>query len=202
MLNLMNGQASPPARKKPAYTPRELAYTVLLHDVGKPPTAGIGPGRDGAPRIRFDGHAAVSAEMAEVILTRMKFPNTEKKHIVEAIRGHMRFVDVQKMRASRLRKLIGAETFDLEMELHRLDCLGSHRKLDNYDFLNRYLEEMANEPILPEPWLRGRDLLDMGIQEGSIIGRILKEAYDAQMENRFASRDELLEWVRASYLSG
>ena len=196
MLNLMMEE-----KKEGSYTARELAYTVLLHDVGKPPTAAIGPGTDGEPRIRFDGHAVVSAEMAEVILTRLKFPNKEKKNIVESIRGHMRFMEVQKMRTSKLRKMIGAETFDLEMELHRLDCLGSHEMLDNYDFLNNYMEEMANEPILPEPWLRGHDLIDMGINEGKLIGQILKEAYDAQMENRFATREEMLDWVRASYLS-
>lgn len=201
MLNLMNEQVRTPAPPS-TYTPRELAYTVLLHDIGKPPAASIGPGTDGLPRIRFDGHATVGAEMAEIILTRLKLPTREKKNIVEAIRGHMRFMDVQNMRLSRLRKMIGAETFDLEMELHRLDCLGSHEKLDNYDFLNRYLEEMANEPILPEPWLRGHDLIGMGIQEGRRVGQILKEAYDAQMENRFATREEMLDWVRASYGSG
>ncbi|RKX36702.1 MAG: hypothetical protein DRP64_18235, partial [Verrucomicrobia bacterium] len=199
------GRASLPAHpeaKPAAYTARELAYTVLLHDVGKPPTARIGPGTDGEPRIRFDGHAAVSAEMAETILTRLKFPNREKQHIVDAIRGHMRFMDVQKMRTSKLRKMIGAETFDLEMELHRLDCLGSHEMLDNYDFVHRYMEEMAHEPILPEPWLCGHDLIDMGIKEGKLIGQILKEAYDAQMEDRFANRNELLDWIRSSYPSG
>jgi poly(A) polymerase len=195
MLNLIDEEHQSP----PAYTKRELAYTILLHDVGKPPTACIGPGVDGEPRIRFDSHAQVGAEMAEEILIRLKFPNKERKHIVDAIRGHMRFMDVQKMRASKLRKLIGAETFDLEMELHRLDCLGSHRMLDNYDFIRDYMEEMANEPILPEPWLRGYDLIEMGIREGKQIGTILKEAYDAQMEDRFTNRDQLVEWVRKQY---
>jgi REP element-mobilizing transposase RayT len=197
-------QAFQPAHPegKQTYTPRELAYTLLLHDVGKPPTASVGPGTDGEPRIRFDGHAAIGAEMAEAILIRLKFPNKEKRHIVEAIRGHMRFMDVQKMRASTLRKMIGAEIFDLEMELHRLDCLGSHAMLDNYDFVRGYMEEMANEPILPEPWLCGHDLIALGIKEGRLIGKILKEAYNAQMEGRFANRDELLDWVRTSYPSG
>jgi tRNA nucleotidyltransferase/poly(A) polymerase len=195
MLNLMNELPA----EAPAYTPRELAYTVLLHDVGKPPTALIGPGTDGKPRIRFDGHADVSAGMAEVILGRLKFPNKERKHILDAIRGHMRFMDVQKMRASTLRKMIGAETFDLEMELHRLDCLGSHEMLDNHDFLRTYVEEMANEPILPEPWVSGHDLLEMGIREGRLIGQILKEAYDAQMEDRFQNRGDLLDWIKNRY---
>ena len=194
MLNLMAEE-----KREASCTARELAYALLLHDVGKPPTASIGPGTDGKPRIRFDGHASIGAEMADAILVRLKFPNKERKHIVEAIRGHMRFMDVQKMRTSKLRKMIGAETFDLEMELHRLDCLGSHAMLDNHAFLQAYMAEMASEPILPEPWLCGHDLIAMGIKEGRLIGQILKEAYDAQMEDRFASRDELLEWVRSSF---
>ncbi len=194
MLNMMADE-----KIQATYTARELAYTVLLHDVGKPPTASVGPGADGKPRIRFDGHAHIGADMADVILTRLKFPNIERKHIIEAIRGHMRFMDVRQMRASTLRKMIGAETFDLEMELHRLDCLGSHAMLDNYDFVRGYQEEMANEPILPDPWIRGHDLIALGINEGRLIGKILKEAYDGQMDARFASREELLDWVRASY---
>ncbi len=192
MLDLMKSETPG------SYTARELAYTVLLHDVGKPPTASFGPGAGGAPRIRFDGHAHVGAAMAEEILAGLKFPNKEKKHIIEAIGGHMRFMDVQNMRTSKLRKMIGAETFDLQMALHRLDCLGSHRMLDNYDFIRSYQEEMANEPILPEPWIRGHDLIAIGIVEGKLIGKILREAYDAQIENRFASRDDLIAWVKTS----
>ncbi|MBN2161358.1 MAG: CCA tRNA nucleotidyltransferase [Pontiellaceae bacterium] len=192
MLNSMNEQV-----QTKSYSSRELAYSVLLHDVGKPRTARMGKGTDGQPRIRFDGHAQVSADMAESILTRLKLPTKERKRIVEAIRGHMRFMDVQQMRNATLRRMIGAEIFDLELELHRLDCLGSHAMLDNYDFLNKTMEQMANEPVLPEPWINGRDLLQIGLQEGRLIGKILKEAYDAQMENRFANREELLDWIRS-----
>jgi len=195
MLNQMNKKQT----KEVAYLPREIAYTVLLHDVGKPPTASFGKGTDGEERIRFDGHAHVGAEMAEEILVRLKFPNVEKKSIVAAIRGHMRFMDVQNMRVSKLRKLIGAETFDLEMELHRLDCLSSHRMLDNYDFVRCYQEEMENEPILPDPWINGRDLIALNIKEGKLFGKILKEAYDAQIEERFSSREQILNWVKKTY---
>ncbi|MEI6891328.1 MAG: CCA tRNA nucleotidyltransferase [Pontiella sp.] len=195
MLNLMKEKNNRPA----SYCPRELAYTVLLHDVGKPSTASIGPGTDGKDRIRFDGHASVGAHMAEEILIRLKFPNIEKKSIKTAIGGHMRFMDVQNMRASTLRQLIGAETFDLEMELHRLDCLGSHRMLDNFDFVRGYQEQMANEPILPEPFICGHDLIALGIREGRRIGEILKATYEAQMEDQFSSKDAALAWIKAHY---
>ncbi len=195
MLNLMQKNREP----APAYTHRELAYAVLLHDVGKPSTARIGPGTDGKPRIRFDGHAEKSAQMADDILMRLKFPNKERKHIVEAIRGHMRFMNVQDMRTAKLRRLIGAETFGLELELHRLDCLGSHQMLDNYEFLQNQITEMENEPALPEPWVNGHDLIAMGIREGRQMGRILREAYNLQIEGGVAGRDELLERIRNQY---
>ena len=47
----------------------------------------------------------------------------------------MQFKDALQMRKSTLRRLLMRPTFPLELELHRLDCLGSHGRLDVYDFL-------------------------------------------------------------------
>ncbi|HNX52537.1 MAG TPA: HD domain-containing protein [Pontiellaceae bacterium] len=168
-----------------------LAYTALLHDVGKPATAFMG-----ADRLRFHGHERKSAEMAEEILRRLKLPVKEIRRIVTAIDGHMRFKDVQKMNKSTLRKLMGAETFELELELHRIDCAGSHGLLDNYDFLLKKADEMKNEPILPERWITGKDLREIGIASGPHMGELLQLAYDAQLEGRFPDRETLLAWLK------
>jgi len=180
MLNLM---------KNPT---RALAYTALLHDIGKPSTAFMGE-----DRLRFHGHERKSAEMAEEILRRLKLPVKEIRQIVTAIDGHMRFKDVQKMNKATLRKLMGAETFDLELELHRLDCEGSHRLLDNYVFLLSKAEEMKNEPVLPERWITGKDLRELGVASGPRMGELLQLAYDAQLETRFPNRADLLDWLKA-----
>lgn len=179
MLNLM---------KNPT---RTLAYTALLHDVGKPSTAFMGE-----DRLRFHGHERKSAEMAEEILRRLKLPVKEIRQIVTAIDGHMRFKDVQKMNKATLRKLMGAETFDLELELHRLDCEGSHRLLDNHQFLLGKADEMKNEPVLPERWITGKDLRDLGIASGPRMGELLQLAYDAQLETRLPDRAALLAWLK------
>ena len=179
MLNLM---------KNPT---RALAYTALLHDVGKPSTAFMGE-----DRLRFHGHERKSAEMAEEILRRLKLPVKEIRQIVTAVDGHMRFKDVQKMNKATLRKLMGAEMFDLELELHRLDCSGSHRLLDNYEFLLNKAEEMKNEPILPERWITGKDLRELGIASGPRMGELLQLAYDAQLETRLPDRAALLAWLK------
>lgn len=180
MLNLM---------KNPS---RTLAYTALLHDVGKPATAFMG-----ADRIRFHGHERKSAEMAEEILRRLKLPVKEIRQIVTAIDGHMRFKDVQRMNKATLRKLMGADTFELELELHRLDCSGSHRLLDNYDFLLAKAEEMKNEPVLPERWITGKELKELGVPSGPRMGELLQLAYDAQLEGRFPGRSALLDWLKS-----
>jgi putative nucleotidyltransferase with HDIG domain len=189
MLNLMSGQTFQSAHL--SNFKKLLAYSVLLHDVGKPDTA-----FRGEDRIRFHGHETKSAEMAEDILRRLRLPTKEIRQIVAAVAGHMRFKDVQKMNKSTLRKLIGADTFDLELELHRLDSEGSHRLLDNYEFLLEKAEQMQNEPVLPERWVSGRDLIELGMPPGPQIGELLKAAYDAQLEGRFANREQLLNWLK------
>jgi len=175
----------------------ELALAVLLHDVGKPPTATLDLQDPNGPRIRFNRHAEVGAAMAEDILLRLKYPKSLIKTVVYCIKNHMRFKDVQNMRKSKLRRMIGEPTFPVELELHRLDCEFSHGKLDNYEFLLRKMDELKQEPVLPPPLVNGKDLIEMGIEEGPEIGRLLQKAYDYQLEmNSDIDRQELLEWLR------
>ena len=105
---------------------------MLLHDVAKPVTA--------AARRRDRQHSflrprKIGADMAEAILERLRFPRKQIEDIVQAVRYHMQFKDALQMRKSTLRRLLMRPTFPLELELHRLDCLGSHGRLDVYDFL-------------------------------------------------------------------
>jgi len=170
---------------------RHLALSALLHDVGKPPTAAEVDGR-----IRFNRHANVGADMAAAILRRLRFSNDDVETVTHCVRNHMRFVDAPKMKRSTLRKFVGDPHFPLELELHRLDCLASHGSLDTHAFLLSFLEELAAEPVLPPAWISGRDVLALGVPEGRQIGTWLERAYEAQLDERFASREELLDWLR------
>ena len=169
----------------------ELAFEILLHDVGKPPTAHI---KDG--RIRFEGHATIGADMAKGIMERLRFPSEMTERVCFAIGNHMRFVDVRRMRTATLRRLVGARTFATELELHRLDCLSSHRDLENYRFLVEFRQRLADEPALPPPWITGDDVMALGIPEGREVGSWHRKAYEAQLEGRFADRGALLDWLR------
>jgi poly(A) polymerase len=174
----------------------QLAFAVLLHDVGKPPTAKTVREDDGSERIRFDRHANVGADMAEDILRRLRFSRSEIEAITTCIRGHMRFMDVQSMRDATLRRLIGRPTFETELELHRLDCLCSHGALDNYAFLEDFRTALRNAPVLPPPWISGHDIMKLGVREGPRVGHWLRVAYEAQLNTQFGNREELLAWLK------
>ncbi|HIE10134.1 MAG TPA: CCA tRNA nucleotidyltransferase [Kiritimatiellae bacterium] len=185
-----------PITKRHRVSPR-LAWATLLHDVGKPPAFRIAHCKNGKLRIRFDGHAELGAALSERILARLRFPTRFISDVCFMIRNHMRFLDVRNMRKSTLLKLMAAETFDDELELHRLDCICSHGKLENYFYLLRLKSSLSQETRrrLPERWITGRDLLVLGIPEGPRIGRLLHLAYDAQLEGKFRTREELLTWL-------
>nr|MBA2242434.1 CCA tRNA nucleotidyltransferase [Chthoniobacterales bacterium] len=137
-----------------------LVLSVLFHDIGKPPTASV----DENGRIRFNGHDRVGAEMTEALMQRLRFSRAEIDATIEAVRQHMVFKDVPKMRVAKLKRFMARPTFDDELELHRVDCVSSHGMLDNYEFLRRKREEFANAPIIPPPFVRGDDLLRLGLR--------------------------------------
>ena len=181
MLELLPEEASLP-----------LVFSVLFHDIGKPTTSSV----DESGRIRFNGHDRIGAEMTEAVMQRLRFSRAEIDATVEAVRQHMVFKDVPNMRVARLKRFMARPTFADELELHRVDCESSHGMMDNYDFLRRKREEFANEPIIPPPFVRGDDLLALGLKPGPKIGEILEAVETRQLEGALANREEALEWVK------
>jgi poly(A) polymerase len=182
----------------PAEASLPLVFSVLFHDIGKPPTATV----DEEGRIRFNGHDRIGAEMTEAIMERLRFSRAEIDATVEAVRQHMVFKDVPNMRVAKLKRFMARPTFNEELELHRVDCASSHGMLDNYEFLLKKKEEFANEPIIPPPLVTGDDLIAMGLKPGPRFGEILEAVETQQLEGALKDREEALAWVRAEYSLG
>jgi len=165
---------------------------ILLHDSGKPATRTLDPAEG---RIRFNGHDRVGATMAESILTRLKFSNQIVSAVVTAVANHMKFMHVQEMRPAKLRRWLAEPGFADELELHRVDCLGSNGLLDNWEFMRTKLTEAAETRTLP-PWLvSGRDLLAAGYTSGPRMANVLRDVHDAQLDGLVNSKDEAMAWV-------
>lgn len=177
---------------------KELAFAVLLHDVGKPPTQFT----DETGRIRFNGHEHVGADLTREILTRLRFSNDEIDAVEVMVRQHMAFKDVQNMRTAKVKRFMARPTFEEEMELHRVDCTSSHGMLDNYSFLRGKAEEFANEPLIPPPLITGRDLIAMGFKPGPAFSVVLEGAQTAQLEGQLRDRDDALNWLNVALADG
>jgi poly(A) polymerase len=186
--------------KLPAGCPETLAWGVLLHDVGKPPT--FTPAEVTGDRIRFNEHAEVGTRMAEAICRRFRFSNEETAQIAALVANHMRFKDVLSMRPATLKRFVRLDRFDEHLELHRLDCLSSHRHLENYDYIHRFVEQTPIEEVRPPRLLAGGDLIALGYAPGPAFREILEAAEDAQLDGRIADREAAIQWVRERFPQG
>ena len=167
-----------------------LAWGVLLHDVGKPATFTPASGPDG--RIRFDRHAEVGTRMAEEICRRFRFSNDDTEQIAALVASHMKFKDVLQMKPATLKRFARLNRFDEHLELHRLDCSSSHRMLDNYDFVRRFIDQTPAEEIRPPRLLTGDDLLAIGLKPGPAFKEILNAVEEAQLNDSISTREEAL----------
>ena len=175
-----------------------LAWGVLLHDVGKPPT--FQSAEETGDRIRFNHHVDVGMKMAEAICHRLRFSNEDTEQIAALVENHMRFGAVEAMKKATLKRFVRLPQFDEHLELHRLDCLSSHRHLESYAFVQHFLDETPPEQVRPERLLTGDDLLAMGFQPGPEFSRILRGVEDAQLEGQLKTREEAKEFVARSFM--
>ena len=175
----------------PAGAPPALPWAVLLHDVGKPVT--LSKPADGV--IHFYGHERIGAEMAETILNRLRFPRRETETVVQCVRCHMQFKDVPRMRRATVRRMILRPTFELELALHRLDCLGSHGGLDIYEFLVNEARQLQNQPEMTPPLITGTDLIALGMRPGPAMGALLAQIRDKQLQEELKTPEEARAWA-------
>jgi len=174
----------------------ELVWSILLHDIAKPPTATETIEPDGSTRIRFNGHAELGAVMAKNIMTRLKFSKAQREHVAHCVATHMKWSSVPEMKNNTLRKIIGGAYFPTELELHRIDCLGSSGDLSHYNALKDFAENYQDAPALPQPLISGGDLIrEFGLKPGRQLGEFKQLAYDRQLEDDTQTRETLMIWL-------
>jgi len=171
-----------------------LAWGALLHDVGKPPTFRRAP-----DRIRFDRHAEVGVAMGAEICRRFRFSNDETRQILALVDNHMRFMDVQRMKESTLKRFFRLEKFDEHLALHHMDCLAGSGFLDHWNYVRERVSSMTEEIVRPKPLITGRELIAAGYKPGAGFREMLQAAEDAQLEGEVRTGEEALKLVRERF---
>jgi putative nucleotidyltransferase with HDIG domain len=175
---------------------RVLAWAVLLHDIGKPETYFE------SDRIRFNRHDNLGARLTEEILGGLKLPGKIIEGAVFLVRMHMSLSSFPQMRLANQRRRLQDPLFPLLLELHRIDCIGSHNILTlHQEILQAWQQEQAR-PIPPEPLLSGKDLIKLGFKPGPQFASILKAVQDKSLENQIKSSEEAVQWVKENFKQG
>jgi len=167
----------------------ELAMGVLLHDVGKPKTFEV------KDRIRFNEHTDVGIKLANDICKRLRFTTKEIEYILNLIKNHLKFKDVIKMKKSTLKRFLSMDKFEEHLELHRLDCLASHKNLANWEYCGKMMKEITIEEVKPERLINGDDLINAGFTPGPLFKEILNYIEDEQLEGRIKNENEAMNLV-------
>jgi poly(A) polymerase len=125
--------------------------------------------------------------------------NDDTEQIAAIVSKHMKFPELPKMRESTLKRFLRQPKFEEHLEMHRLDCLSSHRDLTLYDFARDKLATTPPEQIRPEPLVTGHDLIAAGYPAGPRFKNILSEVEDAQLEGAVKTKEEAMEFVRQRF---
>ena len=122
-----------------------LRWAALLHDVGKVPTFTL----DENGRGHFLDHAAKGAEMADVILRRLKAPNALRERVVLLIEKHMLWLVPEKKQLRRQIGRLGQETVYQILSLQQADNSnkGTAKSEENEKYVQilDVLEEIRSE---------------------------------------------------------
>ncbi len=181
----------------PAGVSPTLAWGVLLHDVGKPAT--FRSAAETGDRIRFDGHVDVGVAIGKEILGRLRFSNDDTEQILSLVEHHMKFKDVKRMRLATLKRFVRLPRFEEHMALHRLDCLSSHRNLEAYEFVESFLRLTPPEVVRPAKLVTGEDVLRLGYAPGPLVGKILAEVEEAQLNGELASKEDAVAFLMGRF---
>jgi poly(A) polymerase len=103
------------------------------------------------------------------------------------------------MRLSTLKRFLAEPGIDELLELTRMDALAANGDLTYYNFCKAKLVELKDDEIHPEPLIRGRDLIALGLTPGPIFSEILARVEEMQLGGELQTRAEALDWVSNHY---
>lgn len=182
----------------------DIVWAALLHDIGKPKTLSMGYDRKKNWTEKFHNHNVIGAEMAKIILRRLKFPTDRIEHICWLIDNHQMPPQILKMREGRrIRWLLDSRLPDL-LILHKADAQGKEKKvyLGWHDEVKKLMEEELAKPPPPPRLLNGHEIMEhFKIQPGPEIGRLLEIVEEAQWDKTISSKEEAIKLVEENLVS-
>ena len=168
-----------------------IRLTMLLHDIGKPSC--YTESDDGVGH--FHGHSQASSDMANEILSRLKYDNDTSKMVTQLILYHDADIEPIQKHIKRWLNRIGEERLRQLLMVKRADAMAKsdkhlQSKLDMLDAIPPLIDEIIAQQqcfLLKDLAVNGRDLIEAGVPQGEKIGtilnRLLEMVINEEVEN-------------------
>jgi tRNA nucleotidyltransferase (CCA-adding enzyme) len=168
---------------------------AVCHDLGKPPTTAFSDGR-----IRSIDHEKAGVAPATAVLDRLNI------HTIDGydVRGQILGIVAHHLKPGMFRQSPTpvsdgafrrlAQKVDLELlaRIAKADCLGRTGGFDcsAMDWFLERARELGVQHAPPEPLVKGRHLLALGLTPGPRVGAVLKEIYEKQLDGSIATVED------------
>lgn len=163
--------------------PLPLRWAALLHDVGKPRSHTVDPATG---RTHFYGHDKLGAALATQMLTRLKLPGDDIRHVARLVEAHMVPLPAGEREARRFvhrrRDLLPDLLWVMlaDREAARGPSSSEASRHAYAAAMNRVLEALEDRPAPPRPLLSGGDVMALlNLAPGPRVGEVLRALNEA-----------------------
>jgi tRNA nucleotidyltransferase (CCA-adding enzyme) len=178
--------------------PRQLAVMLaaLCHDLGKITTTRFEDGR-----IRSRGHEEAGIEPTTALLDRWQVHSLLgydlRGQVLGLVAQHLKpgqlYDERERVGDGAIRRLARKCEPDLLYRVAKADCLG--RRPGRFeavamDWFRERAQQLDVAKRPPQPILRGRDLLALGLSPGPELGRVLRAVYERQLDGAVTTLEE------------
>jgi tRNA nucleotidyltransferase (CCA-adding enzyme) len=177
--------------------PRQVVVMLgaLCHDLGKPSTTAFLDGR-----IRSMDHEQAGVAPAAAVLDRLNVNSIDGydvRHEVLGIVAHHLKPGMFRQAPTPVsdgafRRLSQKVDLELLARVAKSDCLGRGGGFDcsAMDWFLDRARELGVQHAPPEPLVKGRHLLALGMTPGPKVGELLKQVYERQLDGSITTTDE------------
>ncbi|MEP6914229.1 MAG: polynucleotide adenylyltransferase [Acidobacteriota bacterium] len=175
---------------------------ALCHDLGKPSTTAFTDGR-----IRSIDHEQAGVAPSALLLDRLNVHTIDgydvRRQVLGIVADHLKpgmfHQAPNPVSDGAFRRL--AQRVDLELlaRVAQSDCLGRLGAFDcsAMDWFVARARELGVQHAPPEPLVKGRHILALGLSPGPEVGVILKQIYEKQLDGTITSLEQGLELARS-----
>jgi tRNA nucleotidyltransferase (CCA-adding enzyme) len=172
-----------------------LMLGAVCHDVGKPPTTAFVDGR-----IRSMDHEQAGVAPATSLLDRLNVHSIGgfdvRRHVLGMVAHHLKPLAFYKAEPragdGAFRRLAAKVDLELLARLALSDCLGRTGSFDcsGIEWFLARARALGVEHAPPEPIVKGRHVLALGVRPGPRVGEILRQVYERQLDGTIATLDD------------